>query len=479
VDLRTRLLALGMLAFILCAPIVDREYEAGLIFSFTGILGAAILLLRYKTVLLYLLAFAIPISTSVQVFSGSSLSMPSELISFLFCIYFFLKLLTGKRLPKQFLRHPITILLMLDLLWLFISSAASELPLVSFKRFIIRGSYAITFYYFFYELFSQDPKNFKRVVYVHLTAMLLVVGYTVYRHLPIGFVMMGSQLLSKPFYFDHTIYGAALSFFIPFLFHQSFENRNSEWKWLARVFFFIFLPAVFLSYSRAAWLSLIIAMSLYFILKKRRGKKLMYAGLLFVGVFILLNGTKINSFLKNTRQISHTNDVAMHLKSVSNIETDASNRERINRWKCALRMSADKPVFGFGPGTYQFFYGAYQVRQDLTRISTFTGNKGHAHSEYLNYLSETGWPGLFIFLSSIVSSFVCALRLRKKANPESRLVIAILACLLTYFIHAFFNGFLEFDKIAFLVLICLAMLTSLDVNKKPQTHARPDYTGLS
>ncbi|MCK7541556.1 MAG: hypothetical protein MZV63_67070 [Marinilabiliales bacterium] len=41
-------------------------------------------------------------------------------------------------------------------------------------------------------------------------------------------------------------------------------------------------------------------------------------------------------------------DLGQHLRSASNISTDQSNLERINRWKCALRMFAEKPLCGMG-----------------------------------------------------------------------------------------------------------------------------------
>ena len=35
----------------------------------------------------------------------------------------------------------------------------------------------------------------------------------------------------------------------------------------------------------------------------------------------------------------------------NNVSTDASNLERINRWNCAIRMYAERPFLGHGPGT--------------------------------------------------------------------------------------------------------------------------------
>ena len=78
--------------------------------------------------------------------------------------------------------------------------------------------------------------------------------------------------------------------------------------------------------------------------------------------------------------------------------TDASNLERINRWSAALRMFEERPMFGFGPGTYKFYYAPYQHSSQLTIISTNFGNLGNAHSEYFGPLAEMGVLGLITFL---------------------------------------------------------------------------------
>ncbi len=96
--------------------------------------------------------------------------------------------------------------------------------------------------------------------------------------------------------------------------------------------------------------------------------------------------------------------VTEHVRSMSNISTDESNLERINRWNSALRMFREKPVFGHGPGTYMFKYAPYQRLKDKTAISTDFGDLGNAHSEYIGPLAESGFfGGLSIVIVGIVS----------------------------------------------------------------------------
>jgi hypothetical protein len=55
----------------------------------------------------------------------------------------------------------------------------------------------------------------------------------------------------------------------------------------------------------------------------------------------------------------------------------------------------------------------------------------------------------------------------KSKHEETRHVaLYLLAGLITFFIHAFFNGFLEFDKMALPVFASYAAITSLDLREQ-------------
>ena len=91
-------------------------------------------------------------------------------------------------------------------------------------------------------------------------------------------------------------------------------------------------------------------------------------------------------------------DYASHVQSMSNISTDASNVERINRWHSAFRMFDERPWFGWGPGTYMFEYAPFQKWSEKTIISTNFGEGGNAHSEYIGPLAEQGIMGPIVFI---------------------------------------------------------------------------------
>ena len=82
------------------------------------------------------------------------------------------------------------------------------------------------------------------------------------------------------------------------------------------------------------------------------------------------------------------------MESFSNVSSDASNLERLNRWSCAWAMFQERPLWGWGPGTYQFEYAPFQTSDLRTIISTNNADLGNAHSEYLGPLAEQGVVGL-------------------------------------------------------------------------------------
>lgn len=61
-------------------------------------------------------------------------------------------------------------------------------------------------------------------------------------------------------------------------------------------------------------------------------------------------------------------------------------------------MWEERPVMGWGPGTYQFNYAPFQKSDEMTIISTNAGDMGNAHSEYIGPLAEQGVPGLTFIL---------------------------------------------------------------------------------
>src|SRR5690606_13492436 len=124
-------------------------------------------------------------------------------------------------------------------------------------------------------------------------------------------------------------------------------------------------------------------------------------------------------------------------QSISNISSDASNLERINRWESALKMFKERPVFGWGPGTYMFQYAPFQRSQNLTIISTNNADNGNAHSEYIGPLAESGVMGLlsFLFIVILVYYYGSTLYHAFPSGQTKNLLLFIMGGFTTYITH--------------------------------------------
>jgi O-antigen ligase len=196
--------------------------------------------------------------------------------------------------------------------------------------------------------------------------------------------------------------------------------------------------------------------------------KIRFRYILLAGTVILVyfsgQSAAIVQKMKQNRQTSSAT-LAEHVQSISNISTDESNLERLNRWNSALRMFRQRPVFGWGPGTYMFNYAPFQLSYEKTAISTDLGDLGNAHSEYIGPLAESGVFGLISFLMIGFFSLFTGFRVFMKQRDKEikNLVLGLILGLITYLVHGTLNNFLDTDKASALFWGFIAVFVSLDV----------------
>jgi O-antigen ligase len=185
---------------------------------------------------------------------------------------------------------------------------------------------------------------------------------------------------------------------------------------------------------------------------------------LLIAGYLIFSWNQIILMLEANTERSST-DYREHLQSITNITTDASNVERINRWLCALRMFNERKLFGWGPGTYQFQYAPFQRFDERTIISTNFGEVGSSHSEYLGPLSEQGLPGMILFMLIGIMLFTKASRYILTTSNRSGKILAmgLVLGLSTYYVHGFLNFFLDTDNASVPFWGCIAALTALQV----------------
>ena len=104
------------------------------------------------------------------------------------------------------------------------------------------------------------------------------------------------------------------------------------------------------------------------------------------------------------------------------------NTGRPPLWRAALKQYEAGPALGTGAGTYRFTHYRFRETAGVTK---------HAHSQWLNALSELGIPGLATFAAAMALLLASVLRglRRGRRDPERALLAGLQAGLLAFVVH--------------------------------------------
>jgi putative inorganic carbon (hco3(-)) transporter len=423
----------------------------------------------------FLIIVLTPVSIQlIEFIPGSSMdfAIPTEPLLFGGMLLLLYKSII-KGYNRNVLSHPVTYAVAFYLFWTLFTSLTSTDPMISLKQFIARLWFVSVFYFLAISIFYKFSK-IRAFIWCYAVPMIGVIVFTISRHLSYGLNdQLAAHTVMNPFFRDHTSYGAILAML---LFAVSgillgYGHKHMLIKILSASALLLIIAALVLSYTRAAWVSVFSAIVLMFTILARIRPSFIFAACIGIVVVLTARSDSIIETMQRTREESSTS-MSSHLKSVSNITTDESNLERINRWNSAITMFRERPFFGWGPGTYMFEYAPFQMSYDMTGISTNSGDKGNAHSEYLGPLAESGLAGMLSFIILGVAGIATGLRVYKRLKKKNKrmLVLGMILGLFTYLVHGLLNNFLDTDKASALFWGFIAAFVSLDL--KPATEEK-------
>ena len=210
--------------------------------------------------------FFTPLSVSLKdlgiIDDSFDLSIPTEpILAGIMLIFLFNEIHNGFT-DKKIWRHPVTIIILLQIFWTTITTVTSSMPLVSFK-FLVAKIWFITTAYFLMNSLFRERKNLFQFTWLYIIPFAGVIMYTIVNHNQQGFTEDAADWVVKPFYNDHTSYGAMLALFIPFLVGFIFlKGIQSHLRLLIFFVFCLFILGLILSFTRAAWISIFAALAI-------------------------------------------------------------------------------------------------------------------------------------------------------------------------------------------------------------------------
>ena len=436
-----------------------------LFFALPVVLGILLLYIFSLDKVLLLVAFTVPLSVNLKAIeAGLAISLPAEPLLMGIMVLFLAKLLYDGKYDKRISRHPIAIVIYLMFIWMLVTTITSEMPVVSLK-FILSRLWFVIPSFFLCALLFKKSKNIDLFIWLYIASLCIVCVYTIIHHAQFGFDGDSAHWVMTPFYNDHTAYGAALAIYLilalTYVFLPGVKKRN---RFIIIGVVALLSTALMLSNCRAAWLSVIAAFAvLICVLLKIKFRWVATIVVVLVGLFFAFQNQIIDALEKNNQDAS--GDFVENVQSITNISTDASNLERINRWQSAFRLFKERPVFGWGPGTYQFVYAPYQMSKEKTIISTNSGDGGNAHSEYFGPLAEQGIMGSLLMVAFVVVTVYCGMNTYKRCKDKRFKILVLGATLafISYFVHGLLNNFMDTDKLAVPVWSLAALIAAVDV----------------
>ncbi len=104
---------------------------------------------------------------------------------------------------------------------------------------------------------------------------------------------------------------------------------------------------------------------------------------------------------------------------------------RFGPWSAAAEMARERPVLGFGPGTFAAEFVPHRLKAELSARRRFvnplvTSSYGEAHSEPLQALAEGGLAGLAAIGAAAALLFALWRTARRAGSGEAALLLAVL-----------------------------------------------------
>jgi O-antigen ligase len=443
--------------------------------GFQSIFPAAIpvgLLLVYIAVvdfrqLFFLLLLCIPFSVEYTFPNGFSTDLPTEpLMLGLMLVYFLYVAKNGFILRGGiFFTHPITLLIILLLTWALVATLNSLDVFLSIKYLLAKIWYIVTFF-FLAGVILKEKKDIQRFFWTIFIPLSIAVIITTIRHATTGFSFQDVNYVMQPMFRNHVSYGCILAVFLPFVgLGLTWTEGSLRKKWLLILGFILFLVAIQLSFTRAAYGAVIGAGGFYFVVKHRLTRYFVATAIIsiiaFVG-YMTTNDKYLDYAPRFDRTITHQS--FDNLLSATAKGEDISTMERVYRWVAGFQMVADRPLTGFGPNNFFDFYKSYT----LTKFKTYVSDNpdgSTVHCYYLFMAIEQGIPGMLIFFALIFFVLLRGERIYHKVQEpwQRNTAMAALLSFVTILILIMINDLIETDKIGSFFFMNLAILTNLDV----------------
>ena len=390
----------------------------GLILGFLTFIihPAVIIIIAISAIVLALIAISPEIGVLITVFSIPFLSFfetPTALLALLIIVttfFYIIKVIRGKRVFKlEFSDFCVLLFAIIILISSIYSAGENESVFAAITSFILMLGY------FLFVNLMRTEKWIKRCLIALVSSASIVAVIGVFEFI---FGDKSSKWLDQAFHqiiktrvvslFDNpNILAVFLTMIIPFLVAFSINAKERNSRFLTKFLLIIFITCIVFTWSRAAWVALIIGALVFAILYTKKSFRIFGVALLAIPMLpIMLPIEIIERFL-----------------SIINF-SDSSIAYRIYTWKGTLNAISDFGIsgIGYGDSAFQAIYPSYAL----------PGSEAapHSHSLILQILLCMGIIGLLVFVFAIFFNFQKCFEYIKN-NRESNSKVFVIASIVS------------------------------------------------
>lgn len=257
----------------------------------------------------------------------------------------------------------------------------------------------------------------------------------------------GGPLPDSNFWGRHLVMGLPLALALTVRAFRA-GRRGDGWRWVASAA--ALLAGIYLTQSRGTFLACAVAVGLWVLASgpQIRRHALKFLPLLVPLLLLPGIGNRLLALIRDVASGSVTYGI------------DPSILGRTAAQEIAWAMFRDRPLFGFGPGTYTSLVPHY-----AGRVSTAVLQPTDApHNLYAQMASESGVVGLSGWLTMFggltVMSAVAVTRLRHRRREDRMLAAAVLAGLVAYAVASVFLHLSYLRSLDVLFALAVAVLSS-------------------
>ena len=250
--------------------------------------------------------------------------------------------------------------------------------------------------------------------------------------------------------------------------HRSWRERIRSWaktllsrKVRLRIYLAIMVITLVLTHSRmgntAFFASMTIAGVLALLLMKRspRPVVILLTSLVIIDIFIVSQWFGLEQLKQRFEDLQEEKvSLDIRVNTLNRLNTSMSTRE----------LHKEAALTGTGAGTFFVIFPAYQ---DIGQPGFFQ----HAHNDYLEFMSDTGWIGILLLAAIVIITFAAALRaMSKRRYPLMRgMAFSSAMGIISLMIHSStdFNFHVPANAALFMVILALGWIAlAMPVERK-------------